>query len=291
MWEREVRRRPEETAVVSEGRRMSYREVNEAANQLGHYLKKLGVGPEVRVGLLLERSVELVIGILGVYKAGGAYVALEPGYPRERLGYLLEDAQAGVIVTEGKLEERLPGHWGQVVRLDEERERIGEESVEDPEGEGEGENLAYVIYTSGSTGRPKGVGVEQRQLMNYIRGVGERLGEGEGKKWGLVSTVAADLGHTALYGSLCGGGELHVIPEERGRDREWVGRYMEARRDECDGDNADATAGADGEGARSGARERERERERERGKGGEQRRGGGEREERRESRGKSRGKG
>ena len=145
---------------------MSYGELNRRANQLGSYLQGQGVGPEVVVGLCLERSVEMIVALLGVLKAGGAYLPLDPELPLERLGYMLEDAGVGVVLTQRRLEKRLPSFFGMTVLMDEEWERIGAESGRELESGVVAGNLAYVIYTSGSTGEPKGVMVQHRSMVN-----------------------------------------------------------------------------------------------------------------------------
>src|SRR6266540_5359706 len=120
----------------------------------------------------------MVIALMGVLKAGGAYLPLDPSYPLERLGYMLEDAGVGVVITTQELERRLPAHWGQTVCLDLEWEKVSEEDEGEPEGGTLGENLAYVIYTSGSTGKPKGVMVRHKGLVNYTNYICQRLGVG-----------------------------------------------------------------------------------------------------------------
>src|SRR5262249_49392256 len=149
---------------------------------VGRYLQRLGVGPEVVVGLCLERSVEMVVGALGALKAGGAYLPLDAESPLEGLGYMLEDAGVGGGVTRRAMEGGPPAVWGQTVLLDEDWEGIGEESESEPERVVDVENLAYVIYTSGSTGRPKGVMVKHGGLANYLKWAREayRIGEGAG---------------------------------------------------------------------------------------------------------------
>src|SRR5579872_3623860 len=182
--ERQARKAPERVAVVCEGEGISYGELNRRANQLGRYLRKKGVGPEVLVGIAMERSVEMVVGILGILKAGGAYVPLDVEYPKERLRYMVEDAGVGVLVSERGVLSRLPesvvGGGVEVVRLDDagEKERIGAESGEDFASGVRGENLAYMIYTSGSTGKPKGAMNEHRGLTNRLLWMQERFGLG-----------------------------------------------------------------------------------------------------------------
>jgi amino acid adenylation domain-containing protein len=165
LFAEQVMRTPLATAVIHGAEEVSYRELNERANQLAHQLIALGVGPEVRVGLMMERSVELVVGLLGILKTGGAYVPLDPEYPADRLRWMIEDSQVPVLVTQQRLLERIPEHSAQVVCIDEE---CGEHSRENPIVESGADNLAYVIYTSGSTGRPKGVMIAHRSVVNRL---------------------------------------------------------------------------------------------------------------------------
>ena len=147
------------------GRVVGYGELNGRVNRLAHYLVGLGVGPEVLVGMCVERSVEMVVGLLGVLKAGGAYVPLDPTYPRERLGYMLEDAGVSVVLTQRRLSGVLGEFGGRRVWLDEVGEEIESHSDANPQPSASPDNLAYVIYTSGSTGKPKGVAMPHRALV------------------------------------------------------------------------------------------------------------------------------
>ncbi|WP_306423302.1 non-ribosomal peptide synthetase [Nostoc favosum] len=157
LFESQVEKTPDAVAVVFENQQLSYRELNRRANQLAHYLQKLGVKPEVLVGICVERSLEMVIGLLAILKACGAYVPLDPGYPQERLAYVLENSQPGVLLTQQYLLENIPNHQAQVICIDSDWEKIATESTENPISNITFDNLAYVIYTSGSTGKPKGV--------------------------------------------------------------------------------------------------------------------------------------
>jgi len=174
--EEQAARTPEAVAVVYEGQQLSYGELNGRANQVGHYLRGLGVGPEVRVAVCMERSLEMVIGLLGVLKAGGAYVPLDPGYPRERLAYMLEDSQALLLLTHGGGAQELAEESVRRVSLEAEWESIGGGSRENPGRKGSGENLAYVIYTSGSTGQPKGAMNTQAGIMNRLAWMQQEYG-------------------------------------------------------------------------------------------------------------------
>jgi amino acid adenylation domain-containing protein len=169
VFEQQVERTPDAVAVVFEDQQLTYRKLNRRANQVAHYLTKLGVGPEVLVGVCMERSFEMVIGLLGILKAGGAYVPLDPEYPRERLAFMLEDCRVRVLLTQKRLVENLPGYAGQLVCLDSDWQAIVSESGENPGSAGAAENVAYVIYTSGSTGRPKGVVISHGALCNHMR--------------------------------------------------------------------------------------------------------------------------
>jgi amino acid adenylation domain-containing protein len=205
-------------AVVDKYRELSYEELNRRANQLAHYLKKLGVGPDVVVGLCMEPSAEMVIGVLGVLKAGGAYVPLDMEYPAERLAYMMRDAQLNFLLTQERLRDTFAGFTGHLICIDTHNlEKVLQEndanldgSVVDPE------NLAYVLYTSGSTGRPKGVGMTQRPLCNLVRW---QLMSSPGPKRTLqFSPLTFDLSFYAIFATLCSGGFLVLIDNDTRRD-------------------------------------------------------------------------
>ena len=216
LFEAQVEQRPEATAIVSGGEQLSYEELNQRANQLGHYLRAQGVGPEVLVGLCLERSVEMLVGLLGILKAGGAYLPLDPTYPRQRLEYMLSDAQVGLVLTQGRLLDQLPVHWGQTIAIDDEWTTIAEESVENPQSITSAENLAYVMYTSGSTGQPKGVMITQGGLVNYLQYATATYPFTAGSGTPLHSTLSFDLTVTSLYGPLLVGGWTELMSEGEG---------------------------------------------------------------------------
>ena len=181
LFEEQVKRTPEAIAVVFEDQELTYGELNRRANQLAHYLKMLGVGPEALVAIWMERSIEMIIGLLGVLKAGGAYLPLDPNYPKERLEVMLADAQISVVLTQDRLVERggspiddsdrwsfildRPVQW---ICLNRDCELIAKESEANPENIATSNNLAYVIYTSGSTGQPKGVQITHASLLNLV---------------------------------------------------------------------------------------------------------------------------
>ncbi|HLM58373.1 MAG TPA: amino acid adenylation domain-containing protein, partial [Pyrinomonadaceae bacterium] len=168
LFEAQAARSPDAVALSSGEETLTYRQLNEQSNQLAHYLRRRGVGPDSLVGLCVERSPEMVVGILAVLKAGGAYVPLDPSYPRERLAFMLEDSGASVLLTQGRLLPLLEEYDGEAVCLDADWASISAESTRDPAVALTGENLAYVIYTSGSTGRPKGVAAAHGAITNHL---------------------------------------------------------------------------------------------------------------------------
>jgi amino acid adenylation domain-containing protein len=168
LFEAQAAQTPDAVAVLDPDERLTYRELNQRANQLAHYLRQRGVGPEVLVGLCMERSVAMVVGVLGILKAGGAYVPLDPTYPRDRLAFLLADSQVALVLTQQPCVSALPVHDAQVVCLDTEAARIAQESQANPVHITTPEHLAYVLYTSGSTGQPKGVLGLHRGIVNRL---------------------------------------------------------------------------------------------------------------------------
>jgi amino acid adenylation domain-containing protein len=169
IFEAQAERTPDAIAVVFEAEQLTYAELNRRANQLAHHLRTLGVGPEVLVAICVERSLEMIIGLLGILKAGGAFVPLDPAYPKERLAFMLKDAQVPALLTQKRLVAGLPEHDAKVICLDSDWETIARESGEDPGSSTLPENLAYVIYTSGSTGQPKGVLVSHGSIAGHCR--------------------------------------------------------------------------------------------------------------------------
>lgn len=171
LFEAQVERTPDATALVFEDQKLSYQELNQRANQLAHYLRTLGVGPEILVGICVERSLEMVVGLLGVLKAGGAYVPLDPEYPKERLAFMIEDSQTSVLLTQEKLKLEIGNRKlnnGNIVCLDSDWETITQECENNPVSGVNADNLIYVIYTSGSTGKPKGAMNIHRALCNRL---------------------------------------------------------------------------------------------------------------------------
>ncbi|HLF28780.1 MAG TPA: amino acid adenylation domain-containing protein [Anaerolineae bacterium] len=218
LFEAQVERTPNAVALVYGDQLLTYRELNQRANQLAHHLQKLGVGPEVRVGICVERSLEMVVGLLGILKAGGAYVPLDPTYPPERLQFMLTDSQVAVLLTQARLLPVLPAHGAQVVCLDRAVAAISRESAQHPCATIDPDNLAYIIYTSGSTGRPKGAMIHQRGLTNYLTWCRQAYPLSEGQGAPVHSSIAFDLTVTSLWAPLVTGRRVLLLPETSGID-------------------------------------------------------------------------
>jgi amino acid adenylation domain-containing protein len=211
----QVARTPDAVAVAFEEQRLSYAELDARANQLAHHLRALGVGPETVVGLCVERSPALLIGLIGILKAGGAYLPLDPGYPPERLAFMLEDAGAPVLVTHSALLDRLPAHGARVVHLDIDAPAIARQPTSAPVVGLLPQHPAYVIYTSGSTGLPKGVTIHHDGVVNYTSWsiLNHRLRVGSGVP--LNTSVAFDAVIPSLLSPLLSGKVVTLLPEER----------------------------------------------------------------------------
>ncbi|QEI42139.1 Linear gramicidin synthase subunit D [Dolichospermum sp. UHCC 0315A] len=213
LFEEQVERSPNAIAVVFEDKQLTYRELNARANQLAHYLRSLGVGLEVLVGICVEPSLEMVIGILGILKAGGAYVPLDPAYPQERLAFILKDATVPVLLTQSQLAEGLPAHLAQVVYLDKDWKDISKHSQENLAQDVKADNLAYVIYTSGSTGKPKGVCCNHTGVVNLLDDIQSRKPISIGDKCSLWTSINFDVSVYEIFTPLLSGGSL-LIPSD-----------------------------------------------------------------------------
>ncbi|WP_370469510.1 non-ribosomal peptide synthase/polyketide synthase, partial [Corallococcus caeni] len=209
MVEAQVRRTPDALAVITPERQLTYREVDAKANQLAHRLRGLGVGPEVRVGLCVERTEDLVIGALGILKAGGAYVPLDPSYPRERLGWLLEDAQGPALVAHSHLLSALPETSATAVCIDSDAE-LAKQPTTAPEVDIHPGHLAYLIYTSGSTGRPKGVAISHGNAVSFLHWALETFTPEELKGTLAATSLNFDLSVFELFAPLSSGGAVVV---------------------------------------------------------------------------------
>ncbi|MGH7411479.1 MAG: non-ribosomal peptide synthetase, partial [Candidatus Methylomirabilis sp.] len=211
LFEEQVERTPEAGAVVFEGEQLSYRELNRRANRLAHHLRGLGVGPEVPVGICMERSLEMVVGLLGILKAGGAYVPLDPAYPRQRLALLIRDTGMPVLLTEEGLAGRLPAEGCVQVRVDAEAAAIGRESGDNLPPAGSGGALACVMYTSGSTGTPKGVAVPHRGVVRLVTEV-DYVRIGPDEVFLQLAPLSFDASTFELWGALLSGARCVLFP-------------------------------------------------------------------------------
>ncbi|PMB52380.1 non-ribosomal peptide synthetase [Fischerella thermalis CCMEE 5201] len=212
LFEAQVERTPDAVAVVFEEEQLTYCELNTKANQLAHYLRSLGVKPEVLVGICVKRSLLMVIGLLAILKAGGAYVPLDPTYPPERLAFILHDAQVSVLLTQQRLMENLPQHQSTVVCLDTDWQSIAQESQQNPISDCTTDNLAYIIYTSGSTGQPKGVLVNHSNVVRLLAATEPWYKFHQHDVWTLFHSIAFDFSVWELWGALLYGGKIVVVP-------------------------------------------------------------------------------
>ncbi len=202
---------PENVAVVFADAKLSYRELNARANKLAHHLRALGVGPEVQVAICLERSLNELIAVLGVMKAGGVYVPLDPAYPSDRLAFMIEDSRSQVLLTEQKLARRLPAEATRLVCLDTDWGLIENQPDDNPNSVLSAENLAYLIYTSGSTGTPKGTMISHRGLANYLSWATQAYAVGEGNGAPLHSSLSFDLTVTSFFAPLLTGRSVTLV--------------------------------------------------------------------------------
>ncbi|MCF3573232.1 non-ribosomal peptide synthetase [Planktothrix agardhii] len=213
LFEEQVERTPNHVAVVFENESLTYRELNNRANQLAHYLcQNYQIKPDTLVGICVERSLEMIIGILGILKAGGAYVPLDPEYPQERLNFMLEDSQVKVLVTQAKLVESIPQHQAQLICLDTDWEKIAQNITSNPESGVKPDNLTYIIYTSGSTGKPKGVLVNHANVVRLFAATDSWYHFNSQDVWTLFHSYAFDFSVWEMWGALLYGGRLVIVP-------------------------------------------------------------------------------
>ncbi len=213
--EEQAARTPGAAAVVLREESLRYEQLNHRANQLARRLRDLGCGPETFVGVYMERSIEMIVGLLGVLKSGAAYVPLDPKYPKERTGWMLEDTRATVILTQHSLLSSVPLHPCEIICLD--NPELWDASVpalSDGESGAASRNLAYALFTSGSSGRPKGVMVEHRNVVNFFAGMDEALGFRTGGTWLAVTSISFDISVLELFWTLSRGFKVVIQKEE-----------------------------------------------------------------------------
>jgi len=210
-------RAPLAVAVELEGERLTYAELDSRADRLARHLRRLGVGPEVLVGLAVERSFDMMVGLLGILKAGGAYVPLDPEYPAERLAYMLEQSRLPILLTQERLLGKLPKTTAQVLALDRDLPALPETAAEAAGALESGvtpENLAYILYTSGSTGKPKGVQIPHRAVVNFLASMSRRPGLSSADTLLAVTTLSFDIAGLELYLPLVNGARVVLVPRD-----------------------------------------------------------------------------
>ena len=222
----QVARTPEAVALTCEGQQLTYRALNERANQLAHHLQSLGVGPDALVGLCLERSIEMVVGLLGILKAGGAYLPLDPLYPPARLAMMIEDAQPVALVTQTHLTAQLPAATTHIVCLDGVAAQLAQQPTHNPTSAVTPDHLAYVIYTSGSTGRPKGALIHHRNVTRLLTATTDWFHFDADDVWTLFHSIAFDFSVWEVWGALLYGGRLVIVPYAVSRSPEEFHRLL-----------------------------------------------------------------
>jgi surfactin family lipopeptide synthetase A len=215
LFEAQVERTPGAVAVECDDARLTYRELNQQANRLAHHLQSLGVGPDLVVGLCVERSLEMVVGLLGILKAGGAYVPLDPSFPEARLAYMIADSDMKVLITHRQLDRSLTVRPPSIVYLDADWEAIsGRDTTKVKLPSPRPESLAYVLYTSGSTGKPKGVAIPHAAVVNFLRSMQREPGFTANDKLLAVTTLSFDIAGLEIYLPLVSGGTTVIASRE-----------------------------------------------------------------------------
>jgi amino acid adenylation domain-containing protein len=210
--EEQVERTPEAMAVAFQDASLTYAELNRRANQLAHYLRGIGVGPEARVAICVERGLEMIVALLGVLKAGAAYVPLDPEYPVEWLQFIAQDAQTTVLLTQSRLRQRLAQVQTHILELDSGWKQVARQGRENLPSTAKPDNAAYIIYTSGSTGRPKGVVVVHRGLTNFLQAMSNLFGAGSPTQWMAVTSICFDISVLELFWTLTHGDHVILHP-------------------------------------------------------------------------------
>jgi amino acid adenylation domain-containing protein len=218
LFEQQAERTPDRTALIAQEQSVNYAELNRQANQLAHYLRRAGVGPESLVAICVKPGVDMVTGILGILKAGGSYLPLDFNYPPERLNYLLQDSGAHILLTQEALLSRLPEFRGAIIRVDREKAQISHESAFNPMNLALPDNRAYVLYTSGSTGKPKGVEITHRALVNFLLTMRRQPGITDDDLLLAVTTITFDIAGLELYLPLISGARVQILDYETRAD-------------------------------------------------------------------------
>jgi amino acid adenylation domain-containing protein len=226
LFESQVERTPEAVAVEYAGTTLTYRQLDRRANQLARLLRQMGVGPEVRVGSFMERSLEVVVALVAILKAGGVYTPLDPSYPQERLAFMAEDSRVRVILTCEPLAAALPPVEVPKILLDRETARFAEQDSADLENLTTPQNLAYVMYTSGSTGRPKGVAIRHCTMANLFPWQKARFRPSAAARTVQYTSLSFDVSFQEMMNTLCTGGVLVMMPEQLRREPTGVAGFL-----------------------------------------------------------------
>jgi len=227
LFEQQVKARPNATALVFEDQSVSYAELNQLANNLANELISRGVKPDELVGVNVERSIDLLVSTLGVWKSGAAYVPLDPAFPADRTSYMVGDANMRFVITQTAIQDKLPASDAEVICVD--SLSVGKEALANPSVAVASSNLAYVIYTSGSTGNPKGVMVEHRNVVNFFLGMDDRIEHEVPGTWLAVTSLSFDISVLELFWTLTRGFKVIVYKEDRGAQEAAADRKLQRR--------------------------------------------------------------
>ncbi len=225
IFEAQAKSTPNATALIFDDNHITYADLNERANQLAHYLQKFQVGPDVMVGICVERSIEMVIGILGILKAGGAYVPLDPDYPIQRLSFMLDDTRTPLLLTQKTLKDKFVDYSNPVLCLDSDWQRIEQEPSDNPHIEVTSRHLAYIMYTSGSTGQPKGTCIEHRSVVRLVKDT-NYVELGPKEVFLQIAPISFDASTFEIWGSLLNGAKLIIFPPGK-FSLEELGRFIQ----------------------------------------------------------------
>ncbi|OYD97951.1 non-ribosomal peptide synthetase [Nostoc sp. 'Peltigera membranacea cyanobiont' 210A] len=218
LFSAQVAKTPDAIAVIAGSQQLTYKELDEKANQLAHYLSSLGVGREVLVGICCDRSLPMIVALLAILKAGGAYIPLDPTFPQERLAYMLQDSQTSVLLTQQHLLPNLPPHHAQVICLDSNWESIAIQEIITSNSNIEPDNLMYTIYTSGSTGKPKGVQITHENVVNFLTAMQQELHLSHQDSLLSVTTLSFDIAVLEIFLPLTVGAKVILASREIATD-------------------------------------------------------------------------
>ena len=218
LFEQQIRRYPDKAAVSFKNHQLTFSELDQRANQLAHYLRKQGAEAGARIGICTKRSLEMIVGVLGILKAGCAYVPLDPFYPQEQLAFILQDSSIKLLLTLEHLQENLPQHSARMICLDKDWKQIAKERTRQLKTIASPANLAYVLYTSGSTGRPKGVAMTHRPLINLITWQTKDPALSKARRVVQFASLNFDVSFQEIFTTFCSGGTLFLITEKEQQD-------------------------------------------------------------------------